>query len=255
VNEDRNVTVAEPAIFEPARARSDEPDPVVRCSKLCQTIDDRRVLREIDLEIGAGSYLALLGANGAGKSTLLRIIATLSPATSGRVELFGQALTKNSTALRARIGLIAHQSMLYRDLSAKENLEFYAGLYGIKDAKARVKQMLEMAGLTSRRNDPVKAFSRGMVQRAAIARALLHDPDLILADEPFSGLDAPSIESLERFLSELHRSGKTIILVNHDIDQSLRLAERAIVLRGGKIVVDQATYRLYPREVLSEVSA
>jgi len=249
------MTRASSAIFEAKRANPATPEPVVRCQRLSKSIDDRSVLREIDLQVGAGSYLALLGANGAGKSTLLKIVATLIPATSGEIELFGNPLSHNSASVRARIGFIAHQSMLYRDLSTRENLEFYAGLYSLKNARARVRRMLEMVGLSGRANDPVKTFSRGMVQRAAIARALLHDPDLILADEPFSGLDAPSIESLERFFSELHVAGKTIILVNHDIDQSLRLAERAIVLRGGRIAVDSPTYRLYPREVLSEVSA
>jgi len=185
---------------------------------------------------------------------MLRIIATLTPPTSGELELFGEKLSRNAASLRSRIGFIGHQSMLYRDLSVRENLEFYARLYGICDVSRRVKQMLDMAGLTHRANDPIKAFSRGMAQRAAIARALLHDPDLLLADEPFSGLDAPSIDSLELLFSELNAAGKTIVLVNHDIEQTLRLAERAIILRGGRVVVDEATYRLYPREVLSEVS-
>jgi heme exporter protein A len=155
--------------------------------------------------------------------------------------------------LRAKIGLIAHTSMLYRDLSAKENLLFFAKLYEVKEPEDRVVRMLRMVGLTDRANDPVKNFSRGMTQRASIARALLHDPELILADEPFAGLDAPSTTALEGLLSRLNAVGKTIVLVNHDIEQTLRLAERAIVLRQGKIALDQPTHRLYAREVLSEV--
>ena len=229
-------------------------DLAVRLTKLSKSIDERLVLRQIDLEIECGGYVALLGANGAGKSTLLKIIATLTPPTSGEVSLFGRPLAGNGVELRRRIGFISHASMLYRDLSAKENLEFYAKLYGLENPTRRARQMLEMAGLASRANDPIKTFSRGMVQRAAIARALLHDPQLVLADEPFSGLDAPSIASLELLFADLSSAGKTIILVNHDIEQSLRLAERAVILRGGRIVVNEPVYRLYPREVLAEVS-
>ena len=226
----------------------------VRAIKLSTEIDDRRVLRALDFEIEAGAYVALLGANGAGKSTLLKIIATLIPASSGKLELFGDPHTHNALAARAKIGFISHASMLYGELSVRENLEFYAKLYSLKNPTRRVKQMLDMAGLSPRANDPVKAFSRGMVQRAAIARALLHDPELVLADEPFTGLDAPSITALEQLFADLNAAGKTIILVNHDIEQTLRLAERAIVLRSGQIVVNDATTRLYAREVLSEVT-
>jgi heme exporter protein A len=222
--------------------------------KLSKSIDERPVLRGIDLDVEAGSYVALLGANGAGKSTLLKIIATLIPPSSGEVDLFGKKLGRDGNELRRRIGFISHNSMLYRDLSARENLEFFAKLYGLTDPPRRARKMLEMAGLWNRANDPVKTFSRGMVQRAAIARALIHDPELVLADEPFSGLDAPSIESLEQLFADLNEAGKTIILVNHDIEQSLRLAQRAVILRGGQIVINEAVYRLYPREVLAEVS-
>ncbi len=225
----------------------------VRVSKLTKTLDERAVLRGIELEIGAGEYVALLGANGAGKSTLLKILATLMPPTDGVIELFGRSLSRSSVALRGRIGLIGHQSMLYRDLSARENLEFFAKLYELKDPIRKAERMLRVVGLVERADDPVKNFSRGMTQRISIARALIHDPDLILADEPFAGLDAPSIEALEDLFHRLSMAGKTIVLVNHDIEQTLRLAERAIVLRQGKIVLDQPTHRLYAREVLSEV--
>ena len=230
-------------------------DPVVRAAHIGKSIDERPVLKDLNLEIGAGQYVAVIGPNGAGKSTLLRIIATLVPPSTGQVFLFGHAADHSGARLRAKIGFIGHQSMLYRDLSAKENLEFYAKLYGLKNPTKRARQMLQMAGLSDRANDPVKVFSRGMLQRAAIARALLHDPELILADEPFTGLDAPSIQAMEQLLGDLNTAGKTIIMVNHDIEQSLHLADRAIILRGGRIVVNEPTFRLYPREVLSEVSS
>jgi len=238
---------------QPAAGITPAPAPAVELLDLSKSIDDRSILRNINLTIPAGQFLAVLGANGTGKSTLLKILSTLMPPSSGELRLFGQRATASSVELRRNIGLIGHQSMLYRDLSASENLQFFAKLYAAADPIGRARQMLEMIGLSERANDPVKNFSRGMVQRVAIARALLHDPALLLADEPFDGLDAPSIESLEKLLAQLSEAGKTIVMVNHDIDQSLEIADHAIVLRGGEVVLDQPTHRLYPREVLSEV--
>jgi heme exporter protein A len=227
--------------------------PVVRTMSVSKSIDGRTILRDVSVQIAGGQLVALLGANGTGKSTLLKILATLVPPSSGRIELFGQIASATSVDLRRRIGLIGHQSMLYRDLSARENLEFFARLYDVADPATQAKKMLDMIGLAERSVDPVRNFSRGMVQRVSIARALLHDPELILADEPFAGLDAPSIDALEHLLANLNEVGKTILLVNHDIEQSLRLADHAIVLRGGQVVIDQPTHRLYEREILSEV--
>lgn len=245
--------MVETEIQPPRIEQADPTTPAIRLRKLVKTLDERPVLRGIDLEIFEGEYVALLGANGAGKSTLLRLLATLIPPTDGVIELFGKSLNRSNAVLRAKIGLIAHNSMLYRDLSARENLRFFANLYGIGEPEDRVVRMLKMVGLLDRANDPVKNFSRGMTQRISIARALLHDPQLLLADEPFAGLDAPSSAALETLLHKLNVAGKTIVLVNHDIDQTLRLAERAIVLRQGKVALDQPTHRLYAREVLSEV--
>ena len=229
------------------------PASVVRTASVGKSIDGRTILRDVNIDVAAGQLVALLGANGTGKSTLLKVLATLVPPSTGQVELFGKIATATSADLRRRIGLIGHQSMLYHDLSARENLEFFARLYDVADVPARAKQMLGMIGLADRSEDPVRTFSRGMVQRVAIARALLHDPELILADEPFDGLDAPSSESLEQLLSDLNLAGKTIVMVHHDIETTLKIAERAIVLRDGRIAIDEPTMRLYPKEVLSEV--
>jgi len=229
--------------------------PVAQLRGLSKIIDGRVVLRNVSAGISAGEFVAVVGANGAGKSTLLKIIATLTTPTAGDLRLFGQSAARASTALRRRIGLIDHQSLLYRDLTALENLEFYASLYGLTDPRQQALRMLDRFALGDRANDPVKAFSRGMVQRVAIARALLHDPALLLADEPFAGLDAPSADFLEMLFGQLTANGKAIILVNHDIEQTLRLADRVIVLRGGSVSLDQPTHRLYPEEVLAEVKA
>jgi heme exporter protein A len=220
---------------------------------LGKAIDGRAILRDIDLEVRPGEFLAILGANGAGKSTLLKIIATLTAASSGALRLFGREVTRDNAGLRARIGLIGHQSMLYRDLTARENLEFFGRLYGIEKPVARARQLLEVVGLADRADDAVKSFSRGMVQRVAIARALVHNPELMLADEPFDGLDAPSVTATEALLTHLHSLGKTIILVNHDIPQSLELARRIVVLRRGAVAVDAPARSLDVTTALNEV--
>jgi len=182
---------------------------------LGKTLDDRPVLNGIDLSVAAGEYVVILGVNGAGKSTLLKMLATLSTPTSGELRLFGLAVPKHASAARARLGLIGHQSMLYRDLTARENLELFARLYGVRNPKERAEELLNVVGLSTRSDDPVKVFSRGMTQRVSIARALVHEPDLILADEPFAGLDVPGAAAVEQLLADLHRAGKTIITVNH----------------------------------------
>lgn len=239
---------------QPLSIEAGQTEMVIRLNKVGLAIDDRQILSNIDLEIHKGEYVGLIGANGAGKTTLLKLLAALTSPSEGSIELFGQPLTSAATELRARIGLIGHQSMLYRDLSPRENLGFFARLYGLIDPDHRADRMIRMVGLTDRATDPIRNFSRGMMQRLSVARALLHDPQLILADEPFTGLDAPSILSLEELLCQLHVAGKTIVMVNHDIEQTLRLCERAIILRKGSVSLDQPAHRLYAREVLSEVT-
>ncbi|MGE5609527.1 MAG: ABC transporter ATP-binding protein [Bacillota bacterium] len=243
-------------------ALSPHPDPAavaenpaaVQASALEKWIDDRLILQQIHLNVMPGQFTALLGANGAGKSTLLKILATLMSPSAGQLVLFGKPVGRDAHAVRSRLGLIGHQSMLYRDLTAFENLRFFGKLYGIADPSARAQTLLKAVCLWERADDPVKSFSRGMAQRVAIARALVHDPDLLLADEPFDGLDAPSSHSLEQLLTQLHQAGKTIILANHNIEQSLRLTQRAIVLRQGRVVIDDASEHLQAAAVLKEMA-
>lgn len=225
----------------------------VRIDRLSKRFDERWVLREICLDVPAGSYLTLLGANGAGKSTLLHTLAMLNPPTSGELTLFGESANRPNPRLRARIGVIGHQPMLYRDLSATENLIFFGKLYAVSRPAQRAADLLERVGLADRATSIVKTFSRGMVQRLSIARALMHAPDLMLADEPFSGLDVPSVQAVSELLGELNADGKTVILTNHDVRQSLELARRVVVLRRGSIVCDQQTSLADPDEVTREV--
>ena len=228
---------------------------VIAARNLGKSIDDRKILLGIDLEIARGDFVALLGANGAGKTTLLKIIAMLSPATEGVLELFGAEVGRDQSAVRKRLGLIGHGMMLYRDLGIMENLIFFGKLYGVARSRERAEELLYKVGLHHRRLDAVSTLSRGMSQRASIARALMHDPEVLLADEPFAGLDAPSTSMLEKMLLELHDSGKTIVLVNHHIPQSLDLVDRAVVLRKGRIVINKRADELTSAEVLKEVGA
>jgi heme exporter protein A len=221
---------------------------------LGKTIDERSVLNSIDLSIPAGEFVAILGINGAGKTTLLKILATLMPPTSGQLQLFGFDVARHAVQARARLGLIGHQSMLYRDLTARENLELFARLYGVHAPRRRAEELLSIVGMIDRADDAVKTFSRGMCQRVSIARALVHQPDLVLADEPFAGLDVPGTAAVERLLSDLHLAGKTIVMVNHDVQQSLRLADRVIVLGAGTIAIDQPARVADAPAILAELA-
>ena len=237
-----------------ANAKVMSPSTTIRARGLGKEIDDWRILLNLNFEIPRGAYGAILGANGAGKSTLLKILATLLPASTGQLELFSMPVRNNTIRLRSNIGLIGHNSMLYRDLSARENLIFFARLYDHAAPVQRVDELLQYVELHRSADDPVKTLSRGMLQRIAIARALVHDPDLLLADEPFTGLDAPSCKLLQELLSHQHAEGKTIMLVNHDIRQSRELAERIIVLRKGKIIIDEPSVNLEVKSILEGIS-
>jgi heme exporter protein A len=236
--------------------REAAPATAIAARGLCRVINDTRILDNIHLAVPAGSFVGILGPNGAGKSTLLNLLSTLTTPSAGELHLLGQAVNRGTALrLRGQIGLIGHQPMLYRHLSARENLEFFGGLHGVPNTEKRATELLTQVGLLHRADSPVATFSRGMVQRIAIARALMHDPALILADEPFAGLDVPSVHTLEATLADLHRQGKTIVMTNHDIAQSLRLTERVIVLRRGTVVADWISGDTDETQVLAKVTS
>jgi heme exporter protein A len=228
--------------------------PAVQTLDLHKTIDERPILRGVDLAIAPGESVAILGGNGAGKTTLLKILATLTSATAGDVKLFGTSLRGAPASLRARLGLIGHQSLLYRDLSARENLAFFARLYNVPDPDARAMTLLNVVGLADRAEDAVKTFSRGMTQRVAIARSLVHRPELLLADEPFAGLDVPSVAAVESIFEQLHAAGRTVVLVDHDLERSLRVCQRVVVLREGRVAFDQPSADLSAAELEAEIT-
>jgi heme exporter protein A len=203
---------------------------------LVKSFGPQIALNGLDLAIPPGTFYSLLGPNGAGKSTLLHVLAGLTRPSGGDVRVLGKPPGRRSTGLRARVGLIAHKSQLYADLSAEENLRFFGSLYGLPDPERRIEEVLGRVELLHRRCDPVRAFSQGMTQRLAIARALLHDPTLLLLDEPTTGLDDRAVGILIDLLSSLHDGTRTLIMTTHRIDVGLRVGDRVGVLVAGRLV-------------------
>lgn len=214
------------------------------------------VLRKVTFDIPEGQYLALLGANGAGKTTLLRIVSTLMRPTAGQVRLGGFLLPKEASAARQLIGLIGHNPLLYTELSAAENLRLYARLYGLRLTPAQIDRTLDDVGLLRRKNDLVRNFSRGMQQRLAIARATLHQPRLMLCDEPHTGLDQQASNMLDAVLRRLVAQGCTVVMATHDLRRAVTESHRVVILRNGQVVFDQPAATLDPDtfpKVFSEV--
>jgi heme exporter protein A len=193
------------------------------------------VLRGINLHVASGEFVTLVGPNGAGKSTLMRIVATLLRPDAGEVEIGGWPLSTHAHKVRRHIGLVSHQSLLYQDLTAAENLTFFARLYGLDNGEARVQQALKLVGLRARQRDPVSSFSRGMTQRLTIARATLHEPDVLLLDEPYTGLDQEAVVLLDRLLLQEKGRGRTILMITHDLTHSLNVSDRILFLHNGRI--------------------
>jgi len=195
----------------------------------------RKALSQISFSCQAGEIVGLLGPNGAGKSTLLNILATLLQPSRGSVT-YGEQTSADGAAVRAQIGMLGHDLFLYPELTARENLEFFGHLYGVTDARATARRALERAHLADRADDFVSGFSRGMRQRVALERALLHDPRFILLDEPFTGLDQSSTAALVARLQERQQAGCVIVLATHDLDVADSVLSRAIYLKDGRIV-------------------
>jgi heme exporter protein A len=214
-------------------------EPLIEVVSLRKAFGRHRVLKGIDLAIEAGTSVVMFGPNGAGKTTFLRILSTLSKPTSGTVRVAGVDVKNNPEGIRQYLGLVTHAPLLYTDLSAEENLAFYARLYGIEAPAKRITELLERVGLLHRRKDLVRTFSRGMVQRMAIARALLHNPPILLLDEPDTGLDPQAAEMMTDFLREIGGSERTVIMTTHHLERGLELADRVLILNGGHIVFDQ----------------
>ena len=218
---------------------ADRSAPGISIRQLTKTYGRFRALHRVDLEVAPGSFLALFGPNGAGKSTLLGIIAGLVRPSRGQVLLDGDEITKDRDESNGkRIGVLSYQSYLYDELTVRENLRFYGTLYGIENRTDRIEELLCTVGMGNRAESPVRTLSRGMRQRVALARALLHDPEILLLDEPYSGLDQDALVMLKAILSARN---KTILLVTHDLVRGLESADRVAILNRGQIVYDAET--------------
>ena len=204
-------------------------------SKVSKVFGSRKALDKVTFDLPHGAFLSVFGPNGAGKTTLLRILATLSKPTSGSVAIDGLALKDDPDAVRGRVGLISHAPMLYPDLTAEENLLFYARLYGVENPQKRVLELLDAVGLKHRRMDVVRTFSRGMTQRVSIARALVNDPSVVLLDEPYAGLDPHAVEIFDELLASV-RQDRTFVMVSHDLEKGFAMASHVLVLARGRVV-------------------
>lgn len=211
---------------------------IIETHALTKAYGFQPVLKKIDLGIERGEFVALLGANGSGKSTLLRLLCALTKPTAGSISVGGWELPKEAAAVRSQIGLVSHKSLVYDNLTAIENLRFFARVYGLDDIDGRIKSGLERVGLGKRGGDLVRTYSRGMLQRLSIARALIHNPDVLLLDEPYTGLDQDASGILDSLLVQAHTDGKTIVMVTHELDRAQRLAQRAVIISRGAIVLD-----------------
>ncbi|HTK43629.1 MAG TPA: heme ABC exporter ATP-binding protein CcmA [Gemmatimonadales bacterium] len=198
-----------------------------------------RVLRGIDLEVLRGDVLVVVGPNGAGKTTLLRVLAGLVRPSAGEVRVLGRKLERSAPEARRPIGFVSHQSLLYDDLTLAENVALAARLYGMASPRAAAMHALQSVELAERAHQRPRELSRGLLQRAAVARALVHEPLLLLLDEPFTGLDAPAAERLRELLLERQRRGQGLLLVTHHLEEAWDLATRVAVLSGGRWLLEE----------------
>jgi heme ABC exporter ATP-binding subunit CcmA len=216
------------------------PEPMIEVDGLTKAFGYHWALRGITLNVNPGECVSIFGPNGAGKTTLVRILATLSKPTGGRARIAGLTLGPDSADIRRCIGVVSHQTFLYNDLTAEENLRFYARMYGLRHIDRRIHEVIDWVGLRPRLHDPVRTFSRGMQQRLSIVRAMLHDPMVILLDEPHTGLDQHAADALSWLLRGLAEQGRTILMTTHDVERGLEMGGRIAILNQGHIVHEEA---------------
>jgi heme exporter protein A len=223
---------------------------MITVHKLVKRFGLKTILRGMDFSVDAGEFVALLGPNGAGKTTFLRILASLSRPTMGSVKIAGYSLPGQASVVRSRLGVVSHLPLLYGDLTADENLRFYARMYSIANADKRISEVLDLVGLLARRRDLVRTFSRGMQQRLAIGRAVLHDPEVMLFDEPHTGLDQDACLMLDNVLKEVAARGRTVVMTSHDLARVADLASRFDVLSRGVITASIQCTEIEPNQLL-----
>ena len=225
---------------------------VFSLSNLVKRFGPVRALDGVSLELRAGELLLLLGPNGAGKTTLTRVLTTLSRPGKGGLLFHGEPLKDRSRALlRREVGYLSHQSFLYAHLTAEENLRFYGRMYSIPNLNDRLDEVLELVGLAPRRRDLVRTFSRGMQQRLAIGRAILHDPEVMLFDEPHTGLDQDACDMLDQILRDVAARGRTVVMTSHDLARTADLASRFDILSRGQIAASVQRTAIEPNALLA----
>lgn len=223
---------------------------------LTRAFGARKALAGVDLELPRGAFLSIFGPNGAGKTTLVRVLTTLTNPSKGTARVLGLDVVEDAVELRERIGLISHNPLLYPDLTAEENLLFFAEMYCIPNPAERVRELLTAVELDHRRLDLVRTFSRGMLQRLSIARSLLHRPEVLFLDEPYSGLDPHAMDILDSLIDQI-RAEHTFVMISHDLAKGLELCTHALILAKGKTVLfepkeaidDEAFAQLYRQTV------
>jgi len=224
---------------------------MITVRKLVKRFGLKTVLRGLDFDVIGGEFVALLGPNGAGKTTLLRILASLSRPTIGEIRIAGYKLPDQAAGLRRRMGFVSHLPLLYGDLSAEENLLFYGRMYDIQNLTSRCQEVLQLVGLSARRKELVRTFSRGMQQRLAIGRAVIHDPEVILFDEPYTGLDQEACAMLDEVLREVAARGRTVVMTSHDLARAAYLASRFDIISNGEIVASVQRDQIDPNHLLA----
>jgi heme ABC exporter ATP-binding subunit CcmA len=239
--------------------RLDDDSTILATRNLTKTFGRVTALDSVTLSLARGECLIIVGRNGAGKTTFLKIVSSIIRSYRGDVFLFGDNLKQADEDLRGRIGFVSHESLLYKDLSVRDNLGFYARMYGVTDRGTKIANMIERVGLEAKSLSPVRALSRGMRQRLALARAFIHEPRLLLLDEPFTGLDERASEVLDTFLGDFVSGGGTVVMVTHNIERGWTHAGRVLVLERGAVAyetsVEETSFNAFKdeyRRILSD---
>lgn len=212
----------------------------IEAQDLTKSFGSQPALRGVDLKVSKGEFVTVLGPNGAGKTTLIKVLATLSRPSSGTIRIAGLDLRENPAQIRRHIGVVTHQTLLYDDLTAYENLKFYGKMYDIADLKEQIHDVTARVGLTPRLHDRVRTLSRGMQQRLSIARALIHNPSILLLDEPETGLDQHAMAMLEELLATVNPGERTVVVTTHNLERGLRMGNHVVILSRGRIAYEES---------------
>jgi heme exporter protein A len=237
--------------LEVMKPTAEKPATIIEVRKLIKRFGLKNVLKGLDFRVEKGEFVVILGPNGAGKTTFLRILASLSRPSMGSINIAGFALPEQAAAVRQRLGVVSHQPLIYGDLTAEENLLFFARMYSVDNADKRIAEVLKLIGLDARRRDLVRTFSRGMQQRLAIGRAVLHDPEVMLFDEPHTGLDQDAAIMLDDILQEVAARGRTVVMTSHDLPRAADLASRIDILSRGVITASVNRDEIESSQLLS----